>query len=235
MPIVFTGTDAQTFSPGFASGRQTLAIGTASADRIVFVGIVSDGTSNGVPVINDLGTPITMTNAAGTSDTTTNSGLWYANVTTGTTCTVSFGGGAGKMAMVAGIITGAASGGSTTTTSPVTYTAGGSENLITVTPTVPLGGFGIVVVGGAFTPTGTPVYTWSGTVSSGGDETTGATAVGAVIGMAHSSITGAIGISTTGVAASGLGFGGTMAAAAIAGPSASIISLGILGLATAEW
>lgn len=211
----FVGTDVKSVNPTFGAGRITMAIGTPSADRIVFMGIVSNGTSNGTPVVNDLGTPITMNRCAGASDTTVNVGLWYANVTVGTTATFSFGGGASSVTMVAGVLKGQSGGGGATSSSPQTYTAGGAESAITVTPTVPAGGFGIVATGFSFPPAGTPVYTWGGTVTAGGDETSLSTDTG-TLGLAHSSATGAITISTTGIAGSGLGSGGTMAACAMA-------------------
>jgi hypothetical protein len=201
--IAFTPTDAQSVAPGFASGSFTVNIGTASADRIVTVGLASDNPSgNGTPVING---SISMTIAAGASDTAAQAGLWYANVPTGTSCTVSYGGGSSGISIVVGILSGQSGGGSAAHGNAVAYTAGGAQPL-SVSLTVPSGGIGVAVVGANFGG-GTPTFTWTGTTASAGDETTGN--ANAQAGMAHSTSTGSVGVSST----INLSFGGTMAAA----------------------
>lgn len=104
-----------------------------------------------------------------------------------------------------GNIGGQSSGGSAASSNAVTYTASGAQPL-SVSLTVPLSGIGAAVVGANFGG-GMPTFTWTGTTAGAGDETTGN--ANAQAGMAHSTSTGTVGVSST----VDLSFGGTMAAA----------------------
>jgi hypothetical protein len=152
------------------------------------------------PTINGTG----MTNAAGNTTTADNIGLYYANVTTGTTATLAYGSGASGVSVTVGTLHGQSGGGSAAATNPVTYTAVGAQPL-SVSLTVPSGGIGVNCGGGAFGPAGT--FTWTGTTSSSGDETTGN--ANNENGLAHSTASGTVTVSSS----SALSFGGTMASA----------------------
>jgi hypothetical protein len=206
--ITFTGTDAQSASPGFSSGSfASVAIGTASADRIVFACWVQhSGSGIAAPTYNG-GNAFTL--AAGNSTTADNVALYYANITSGTTMSVAYPGGADGVAIAVGVLKGQSGGGGATTSNAVTYTAGGAQPL-SVSLTVPAGGIGIACGGFGQTGAASPTYTWTGTTSGSGDEATGVAT--AQISIAHSTSTGTVGVSSS----TSLSFGGTMAAASMA-------------------
>ncbi len=200
--ITFTGTDAQSAAPAFSPGSFTAAIGTASADRIVTV-CWSQHTGVGIaaPTYNS-GNAFSLASGNNAVD---NIVLYYANVTTGTTMSIDYAGGADGISIGVGVLKGQSGGGGAASTNPTTYTAGGAQPL-SISLTVPSGGIGVACGGysvGAIAPT----YTWTGTTSGTGDETSGN--VNSQIGLAHSTSTGTITVSSS----TTLSFGGTMAAA----------------------
>lgn len=196
--ITFAATDAQNALS--TPGTFTIAIGTASTDRIVLACFEHNNPTGSTPTLNGSG----MTLAAGTGATTTNITLYYANITTGTTAAFAYAAGPSGVGVAVGTLKGQSGGGGAASTNPVTYTAGGVQPL-SVSLTVPAGGIGIACGGGAFGPAGT--FTWTGTTSGAGDETTGN--ANNETGSAHSTSTGTV----TVLSSSSLSFGGTMAAA----------------------
>jgi hypothetical protein len=194
--ITFTPTDAQTATPGFGAGTFTANIGTPSVDRIVIVSYQGNSGSS-IPTLN--GTAMNV--AAGDSVATYNNALYYASVPTGTTATIGYGGGMSAVSIAVGILTGQSGGASATPVNPVT----GSPPSVTMT--IPAGGVGIIGAG-AYYAGASPVFTWTGTTSSSGDEATG-NATGALLGTAHATASGTISVSSVPAVS-----GGTMAGAA---------------------
>lgn len=205
--IVFTPTDAQNANPGFGSGTFTVNIGTPSIDRIVVYGIMGNSPSGIVATqING----VTPSIAAGNSLTVDQAALYYANVTTGTTATISYGSGNSGMAVVVGTLHGQSGGGSATPGTPVVQTGTNAQPISLGSLTVPTGGIGIVVAGGHSVGgfTGSPTFTWTSVVNTAGDETSGNT--NAQMSMAHMTSTANPSASST----DSLSFNGTLAGAA---------------------
>jgi hypothetical protein len=202
--IAFTETDAQTVASGFSPGSfASVAIGAASADRIVVMGYQTDsGTNLPAPTYNGGSAWSVASAGVAVSDQI---GLYYANIPSGTTMTVEFPGGSQSISIAVGILKGQSGGGSATSANAVVNTAVGAQPL-TVSLTVPAGGIGIAVAGnkaGAVAPT----FTWTGTTAGAGDKTSGD--ANSQISLAHSTSTGTVGVSSS----SSLSFGGTLAAA----------------------
>lgn len=201
--IAFTPTDAQTLAPAFASGSFTLAIGTASADRIVIVAISAK--SGGPPTTFTLNG--SSMNLVGSCTTTGfDSCLFYLNVTTGTTASLAFPGGYDHISVTAGALSGQSGGGAATPSSTASYTASGAQP-ITLSLTVPSGGIGTIGCFG-FGSAGTQVFAWTGVTNLAGDETTNDT--GTAVSSAHSTSSSTVSCSSS----NSLSFGGSMVAAA---------------------
>jgi hypothetical protein len=197
--LVYADTDAQNALPGFASGTFTLAIGTASASRIVMVGYEHNNPTGDTPTLN--GTPMTL--AAGTGNASSNASIWYAAVSSGTTATFGYGAGTSGVGVVVSTISGQSAGAAATPVNPTTYTATGAQPL-SLTATVPSGRVCFTVGAGAF-GTGPGTFTWTGTTSGSGDRATGN--ANNITGSAHATATGTVTVSNT----ASLSFGGTMA------------------------
>jgi hypothetical protein len=195
--ITFTPTDklavAAAFNPGTTGA---LAIGTASTDRIVAVcwskdsgGGTADPTYNGSSVFSI---------AAGNGLASDKVVLYYANITTGTTMTISYPGGAADFSMGIGIFKGQSGGGAATMGNPQVVTTNDPQPLNSTTPitfTVPSGGIGIACGGGPVGGGGAATFTWTGTANSSGDEN--AVSTNSQISMSHMTSSAAATVSST--------------------------------------
>lgn len=206
--INFTPTDAQSKAPVFGSGNVTINIGSPSADRIVFFCFMAH-TGGGIAAPTITGQTVNL--AAGNSLTADQGSLFYSNITTGTTATIIFAGGSDGISVAAGILTGQSGGGSATPINPVAPggNSGGGNQPLTLALTVPAGGIGIACNGQQNTAPG--VYTWTGTTSSSGDETSAGPAATTQTGLAHSTATGTVTASSTSFTFQGFMSGAAMA------------------------
>jgi hypothetical protein len=215
--ITFTGTDAQSLdNPSFGAGTfPSVSIGSASTDRIVFMCWAQHSGSGMAAPTYSIGSGgaggTAFSLAAGNSVTADNVALYYANITTGTAITVAFPGGANGVSLAVGILTGQSGGGAATPGTGVAPggNSGGGAQPLTLALTVAAGGFGIACTGQNNVVPG--VYTWTGTTSGTGDETSVGPSTVSQVGLAHSTATGTVTASST-----TFGFSGTMAGAAMA-------------------
>ena len=198
-----------------------VSIGTASAGRVVVVGV---GNSNGA---NDDGIlSVTIGGTSATEATSSDPGkdhasLWYATVATGTTTSivVTCNSGAFELAgVLVGEITGA---------SPATPTATGihPSNATADPQAIPLSGSitvpsnGVVVVFGNGNSTGAQTITWTGASSASGDwyvHNESGNSQSDV--MAHSYQTGSNSFTVAGSIGSGFGYNGFAGVVAAWGP-----------------
>ncbi len=193
--ITFTATATASAAPGFAtSGNFSMDIGTASSDRVVIVVIGNDGNATiGTVTVN--GVTATLGVGNGTAGSTNNSGMWYANVPSGSGVqTVAWSGaslGVAGIACVVGYLTGQSGGGSVTPTNSGFYNTNQAQPQGPLAITVPSGGIAIDGIGASFSVSTTPTMTWTGTTSGSGDLAIGNLGGNGVqAAMAHSTSSG---------------------------------------------
>ncbi len=195
-------------------------IGTASAGRVVVVGVSSDNdvcSPSGVSIGGTSATDVVLSSSGSDYDAS----LWSAATSSGTTAniTVTCSGGAYDLIdILVGYLTGAAS--ATPSATAIHYpNASADPQLIpTSTPmTVPADGAAVIL--GTGQSTGNNTVTWTNTTNTGGDyynATSTSNSMSAL--MAHSYAAGSESYSVEGSVGNGFGFGGFAGVVAAWGP-----------------
>ncbi len=196
---IFTATDGQTFNLAGATSHTfaSVAIGTASADRIVCVGSFIDFHAANTASMTIGGATATLQKAAGANGTAANGSIWCANVTSGTTgaVVVTINSGFDNLDIVAGYFTGQTGGGSATPANTGGVALFQAEP-ITLAATMISGEVAMVISG--CTRSAVPsAITWSGVSSSSSLEfVSGTTTNNHQLGLQKMSTTATISITT---------------------------------------
>lgn len=196
--ITFTATDAKSASPGFASSGNWTGVnfGTASADRIVIVGLLTSDTATMTATIGGVSATQAIYTAA------PNASIFYANVTSGSTGTVAWSAstGLGAICAVVGQIHGQTGGGSATPNNTGVYDTNQAQPAGPLSTTVSTGGIAFLTGGGegAGSLVSNPTFTWTGTTSGSGDEVTFAsTGNTCQFGLAHNTASSNVTVSSS--------------------------------------
>lgn len=188
--IVFTATDAQSLGPGFAtSGSFTVSTGTASNDRIVIVSLCTDD-NVAFDSITIGGTTATLATGNNTASGPNNHGLWYANITSGTSTTVGWShtsAGVGCIGILVGTVRGQSGGGSATPNHVGFFDTNQAQPIGPMSVSTSVGGVAFISSAGTGSATSSsPTFAFTNVINTAGDKVTGATASNSLaMGLAH--------------------------------------------------